>query len=392
MPAYREFKLGGENGIFEHIVQGKRLKKDNHISGDIPFVMSGVTNTGLVAHIGNPLNLFPANSITVDIFGNAFYRNYEFSASDDVGVYWSDKKISKEAMLFICTVIGKRLTGVFDYNKKLRSSQSLDITISLPVTASGNLNFEYMEKYIRKLKAVRIRNLNATRMRELKTYLNVAGLSNYRLTPEDCQIMKKEVVYKEFKIVKLFTVKNTHSILSNEIVEDSGTTPYLTASALNNSVGTYISYDSKLLDKGDCIFIGGKTFVVSYQEQDFFSNDSHNLALYLIDANKKTKENQLFMAAAIYKSLSPNYSWGDSISKKKIQNDSVMLPVDSEGNPDYDFMTRYVESQKKLAINNVVEQKAKEIATYKKLVYKMVTQKRRFRCQNTQVCHKLEAN
>lgn len=40
------------------------------------------------------------------------------------------------------------------------------------------------------------------------------------------------------------------------------------------------------MDKGNCIFIGGKTFVVTYQEKDFFSNDSHNLTLRLKEESK----------------------------------------------------------------------------------------------------------
>lgn len=54
--------------------------------------MSGITNTGVVNYISNPVAKFPANSITVDIFVNTFYRNYEFGAGDDTSVYWSKKK------------------------------------------------------------------------------------------------------------------------------------------------------------------------------------------------------------------------------------------------------------------------------------------------------------
>ena len=60
---------------------------------------------------------------------------------------------------------------------------------------------------------------------------------------------------------EIFDIKNTHNILSSEIVAESGTTPYLCASAENNGVSSYISYKNELLEKGNCIFIGGKTFV-----------------------------------------------------------------------------------------------------------------------------------
>lgn len=52
--------------------------------------MSGTTNAGVVNYISNPVASFPRNAITIDIFGNTFYRDYAFGAGDDTGVYWND--------------------------------------------------------------------------------------------------------------------------------------------------------------------------------------------------------------------------------------------------------------------------------------------------------------
>lgn len=133
--------------------------------------------------------------------------------------------------------------------------------------------------------------------------------------------------WREYRIVNLFDVKNTHNILSSWVTENSGLVPYVTASQNNNSVSSYIEYDKSMLDEGNSIFIGGKTLVISYQEKDYFSNDSHNLALYFKNEEYRTKEIQLYMVSALYKSLKPLYSWGNSISKQKIQNDFVSLPT-----------------------------------------------------------------
>ena len=67
------------------------------------------------------------------------------------------------------------------------------------------------------------------------------------------------VKWGEFKLIDVFTVKNTSNILAYNIIEGSGTVPYLCASSENNAVSTYIDYDKKYLEKGNCIFIGGKT-------------------------------------------------------------------------------------------------------------------------------------
>lgn len=118
--------------IFDNISQGRRVKKDDQVPGKIPFVMSGITNTGVVNFISNPIAQFKKNSITVDIFGSAFYRSYDFGAGDDTGVYSSSvDKYSKEQMLFFTASMDKALENKFDYGNKLRSSQSLNLKMQL---------------------------------------------------------------------------------------------------------------------------------------------------------------------------------------------------------------------------------------------------------------------
>ena len=160
-------------------------------------------------------------------------------------------------------------------------------------------------------------------------------------------------------------MKNTKNILSKDIVENSGETPYLCASAENNAVSSYISFDGKYLDKGNCVFIGGKTFVVTYQEKDFYSNDSHNLVLYLKNEEKKSKLNQLYLATCINKSLGNKYSWGDSISNRKIQVDRVSLPTQNH-EPNYAIMETFISAIQKLVIKDVVLYANRKTAESKK--------------------------
>ena len=135
--------------LFNNIVQGRRLKKDDQIPGKLPFVMSGTTNTGVIDYIGNDVRVFPKNSLTIDIFGNVFYRNYSYGMGDDTGAFWNDNYlISKNSMLFIATVIQNSLEGKFDYGNKLRSSQSLNFRIKLPTTTQNEPDYAYMEYLI----------------------------------------------------------------------------------------------------------------------------------------------------------------------------------------------------------------------------------------------------
>ena len=155
----------------------------------------------------------------------------------------------------------------------------------------------------------------------------------------------------KFVIVEKFNVSNSHNILKSDVVFGSGTTPYVTASEGNNSIVSYISFKKDMIEFGNSIMIGGKTLVITYQPRDFFSNDSHNLVLTVKDKRGRNESAQLYMVTALYKTLGPKYSWGDSISKAKIQSDVVYLPVSSnEERIDFTFMKNYISAIKKQCI------------------------------------------
>lgn len=171
------------------------------------------------------------------------------------------------------------------------------------------------------------------------------------LTDDEVEALRRinegKVKMKEVSIVDFFDVRNSHNILKSDIILGSGNTPYVTASEGNNSIVSYVSYDDEMKEEGNSIMIGGKTLVITYQPKDFFSNDSHNLVLRFNDENGRTENIQLFFVAALYKSLSHKYSWGNSISNKKIQTDTVLLPVTSSSTFDYTLMETYIRALKK---------------------------------------------
>ena len=170
------------------------------------------------------------------------------------------------------------------------------------------------------------------------------------------------VKWGEFRLTDIFVVKNTSNLLASDIIAGSGETPYLCASSENNAVSSYIKYDKEHLEKGNCIFIGGKTFVVTYQSKDFYSNDSHNLALYL-KKGTPSKAAFLYMASCVYKSLHRKYSWGNSISKAKIQEDIITLPV-SNGKIDFAFMDSFIAELEAERVAELEAERVAELSAY----------------------------
>jgi Type I restriction modification DNA specificity domain len=327
----------------------------------LPFVTAAETDEGISDFISNEVIIFPENTTTIDMFGSAKYRNYLYGGDDHIAVVHTET-LPKFASIFVTAAIHKSShTGKFDYGRNFYAKDADELNIHLPVK-NGEIDFAFMERFIAELEA--------ERLAELEAYLLVTGLKDTTLTTEEKNALKsiENVAWGSFNVIDIFNVSNTRNILSRDIVENSGTTPYLCASAENNAVSSYISFDEGYLEKGNCIFIGGKTFVVTYQENDFYSNDSHNLVLYVKDkAAEKSKQTQLCLVACTNKSLGHQYSWGDSISNRKIQTDQVLLPIQNH-QPDYTLMETLISAIQKLVIKDVVLYADRKIAATQSLM------------------------
>ena len=266
-------------------------------------------------------------------------------------------------IIYIAQALQKSIKLKYGYDNKATWEKVKNNTLTLP-SINDLPCTKFMESYIRELEQERIRVLDA--------YLKATGLNDYELTSEEknsIEIMQNGGKnYKEFKVLDIFSVKNTQSIMKSQVGFCSGDIPYVTAGETNNSIASYISAEPSIIDKGNCIVIGGKSTVVTYQEQDFVSNDSHNLALYMKETNKKSKYTQMFFVTLLSFKLKQLYNWGNSISNKKIQKDTIHVPVNQNGDIDYQFIELYSKAVEKICIKSVVDWKDRIIQTTKNVV------------------------
>lgn len=347
------------------IDEGKLNLVDQKQDGLIEFVGRTRVENGIKGYIEKlDLKTNPKNVISVTQIGTivAQLRKEEWYASQNIFSLTPKEEYKNLISLYGVASVDTALRATFSdgYANYPTLEKLKSLKIKLPAK-NGEIDFAFMESFIAELEAERIA--------ELEAYLIASGLKNYVLTKDEQKVLVEfeNQEFLPFNVIDVFDVKNTGNILSRDIIENSGETPYLGASADNNSISSYISYDEKLLDKGDCVFIGGKTFVVSYQKHDFFSNDSHNLVLYFKDIEKRTRSKYLYLAACVNKSLKHKYSWGDSVSNKKIQKDVVTLPTRSD-QPDYTKMETFISAIQKLVIKDVVLYVDQKIAATQRVV------------------------
>lgn len=178
--------------------------------------------------------------------------------------------------------------------------------------------------------------------------------------------------WKEFPISDLFDADNTGNVLARDIEDGSGNIPFVTASGVNNGVCAYINPKDYKVMPGNCILVGGKTFTLTYQENKFVSNDSHNFVLVAKDENVK-KNQYLFVISVIRSTFEQRYSWNDAVTKKKMLEEKIMLPINEDGIPDWEYMNEYIisiqkKTQERFNLLNSIEkqQKVKDITNWRR--------------------------
>lgn len=375
-----EFKLGD---LFE-VLSSKKIYHantikihDTQIENSYPYVVRATTNNGIKGFIiDDPTFTNEKNTLSFaqDTF-TVFYQKQPYFTGNKVKILKPKFAFKSPKILHFISAILQFILKPLTWGLGSTTESIAEFKISLPLKPTANaqtledIDFDFMEKFIAELEQCRLA--------ELQAYLKATGLENTTLSNEEENALNAfnnsgntpcGLTWQSFKIVDIFEVKNTRNILARDVVKDSGTTPYLCASKENNAVNSYINYNADFLDKGNCIFIGGKTFVVTYQQKDFYSNDSHNLALYLKDTHSKTKLNQLFIITCIYKALNNKYSWGDSISNTKIQNDSILLPTNQHGKIDFNFMHTLINALMKQTIQGVAQYCDAKIQATKEII------------------------
>jgi len=129
--------------------RGIRLTKPNREKGNVPLITAGLENEGVAEYISNEEMKRYQNTITIDMFGNCFYREYVFCCDDNVLVL-SNNKLNKYSGLFISTILNND-NYKFQYGRQYRQKNFQQHKIKLPVIADGTPDWQFMENYIKSL-------------------------------------------------------------------------------------------------------------------------------------------------------------------------------------------------------------------------------------------------
>lgn len=131
--------------------RGTRLTKENREIGNIPLVTAGLEKEGVAENISNEEMTRYQKAVTIDMFGNSFYREYEFCCDDNILVLTpKETTFSNYTGIFIASILNID-TYKCAYGRQYRQKTFKQHKIKLPITSNGKPDWQFMEDYIKGL-------------------------------------------------------------------------------------------------------------------------------------------------------------------------------------------------------------------------------------------------
>lgn len=175
------------------------IKKEDITGTGVPVITSGVDKDGVLGNTDIKARIIKANTITIDMFGNAFFRPFEYKMVTHARVFSMEliKKEMNEAIGLFLVAQFHWLPKAYNYSNTCSYTKIKDLTITLPTLDELDENSPYSEEgfvpdfdYMQE----RIEELEQERIEELEQYLVATGLNDYELTDEDIETLSLSLV------------------------------------------------------------------------------------------------------------------------------------------------------------------------------------------------------
>lgn len=291
---------------------------------------------------------YEAGSVTVALggsIGSTFIQDEMFYTSQNVSVLIPLKKhnMNKYHKLFIITILKYQFSLKFvafgrELNRYIRNS----ISITLPHDDHGNIEWDYMEDQIKQ-------SINANREK----------ISGFLYNKVFYLSKLENQTWISYKIDELFDV-DTVNYFQAKTEFKAGNIPFITQTAINNGVETYVDEEFFKLEKGNCVVIGSIGITAFYQENDFLSDlKIYKIYSSTIKGSRMNKEIGLFLATIINMEQF-KYGYGRQFYSSNLKETIIKLPsvfnkIKNLFSPDWEFIIDYIKLRNNIVVKEFLE-------------------------------------
>lgn len=341
---WKKFEVFGENGFLNIVatssgVDSIRLKEGNE--NIVPYITRSDLQNGVARFVSTDNYQFgsdEAGCITVGLdTQTAFYQPHKFITGQNVHIVTS-ASLNKDIAHFYVAVLRNQMKAKFNWGGNGATlGRMKHLNSLLPVNDDGERDSQYMEEYTRNKRDAMIRQYRIWLDRCIKDLGEITETEDL-----------SEKVWWPVAITSLFDrfVAGKGKGL-NHLAKTNGVgINYIGATNRNNGVLCCVENDDiakHMILPGNCIgFIkngdGSAGFAI-YKAESFIST-SDVIYGYGRWVNKFTG---LFFVAA-QDMIEQKYSHGYKRNEQHLSADKVMLPMNNDDAPDFDYMERYAKN------------------------------------------------
>lgn len=303
-------------------IDKNKLIKDNQLP-QYPYVTRTELSNGIASFVGKQnYELNPENVISIGLdTQTVFYQPAKFYTGQNIQIL-EVVNLNRNIALFLITVIKKQLETLNWGGNGATLGRLRTKSILLPVDSNDEPDWSFMEEYILNLEKKQFEKLQLPKHEELTTDYNLEDIS-----------------WGEFAIEDIFEISSGVRLVTRD--QKNGDTPFIGASMYRNGVTNFVSNVNKSLDKNVLgVIYNGNGMVLNFyhQYEAIFSDDVKRWKFKDIVGDKY---HYLFVQKLIIKQKS-KFMYGYKFNSTRMNRQKIMLPINENGEPNYDFMSGYM--------------------------------------------------
>ena len=268
--------------------------------------------------------------------GYSVYKSENFIATSSTSFGYAEW-INKYTGIFVSTILSQ-LKSKYSFGYGRTEKRLKNDRIMLPIDKQGKPNWQFMEDYIKQ------------EMKEQSQ--KIVNYYENKILKLGFKLLNLDVEWKEFKIKDIFSIK---SVKGKTIANyENGKIPYISTSSNNNGLNNFINTKENISNK-NCISIdpiGGKAF---FHEYDFVGRGGAGSAINLLYNEQLNKYSALFVCKIIENNAIDKASYGIQLNGNRLKNLKIILPIDKNGNPHWEYMSKFIQNLEVKSIKNIVQ-------------------------------------
>lgn len=139
-----------------------------------------------------------------------------------------------------------------------------------------------------------------------------------------------------------------------------GDVPYVGATNRNNGVLSFLDVEPNNVIKGNCIvFIcngDGSIGLSVYRSSDFVGSVDVK-----VGRSQYINKYVGMYLTTVADTVRPHYSFGYKRTMPRLKNESLLLPITPDGQPDYEYMEQYMRNQEQAIINRYLNYRLRNL-------------------------------